>query len=117
MNQMEGVQNLRKAVYEWVTSRLYQLTLPSFKLKAEAAEPGSQKHKTLMHQGVNYLYRCRSSVSTAPLLTHTDGMVIVLANFLLETKEQGTPIDEADFTRWIFQHREIRNVLSRKTLD
>ncbi|RSH87875.1 uncharacterized protein EHS24_000393 [Apiotrichum porosum] len=90
MNQMEGVQNLRKAVYD-------------FKLKAEAAEPGSQKHKTLMHQGVNYLYRY--------------GMVIVLANFLLETKEQGTPIDEADFTRWIFQHREIRNVLSRKTLD
>lgn len=30
----------------------------SFKLKAEAAEQGSSKYKTLSHQGINYLYRC-----------------------------------------------------------
>lgn len=32
----------------------------SFKLKSEAAEQGSAKHKTLSHQGINYLYRCES---------------------------------------------------------
>lgn len=40
-----------------------------------------------------------------------------MANFLLETKEQGTPLEEADFPQWLSQHREIRTVLSRRTLD
>lgn len=43
---MEGVQNLCKAVYD-------------FKLKVEATEEGSVKHKVLMHQAINYLYRCK----------------------------------------------------------
>lgn len=89
-NLMEGVQNLRKAVYD-------------FKLKVAAAEPGSQKHTQLLHQGVNYLFRY--------------GVLIVLANFLLEAKAQGTPLEDADFPGWLAQHREISNVLSRKTLD
>lgn len=41
----------------------------------------------------------------------------MLANFLLEAKEQGVPFDEANFPEWMQQHREIRNVLSRKKLD
>lgn len=45
INAMEGVQNLRKAVYD-------------FKLKVAATDPGSAKHSQLLHQGVNYLYRC-----------------------------------------------------------
>jgi hypothetical protein len=61
VNLMEGVQNLRKAVYEWVPSAhiliVQQLTV-SFKVKVDAAEPGSSKHATLSHQAVNYLYRC-----------------------------------------------------------
>lgn len=90
VNQMEGVQNLRKAVYD-------------FKLKVMAAEPGSSKHDTLTHQAVNYLYRY--------------GVLIVLANFLLETREQGTSLEDANFGAWIHSHREIRNVLGRTTLD
>lgn len=60
VNQMEGVQNLRKAVYEYVLFRVPSIYAEpiSFKLKAEAAEKGSSKYKTLFQQGVNYLYRC-----------------------------------------------------------
>jgi len=36
--------------------------IASFKLKAEAAEKGSAKYKTLFQQAVNYLYRCESSI-------------------------------------------------------
>lgn len=46
-----------------------------------------------------------------------DGAIIVLANFLLETKEKGQSPDEVDFPEWLQQHREIRNVLNRTTLD
>lgn len=63
---MEGVQNLRKAVYEYVLSILLPVpvthTIDSFKLKAEAAEKGSAKYKTLSQQGINYLYRCESPI-------------------------------------------------------
>ncbi|CAK9780633.1 hypothetical protein CC85DRAFT_329266 [Cutaneotrichosporon oleaginosum] len=90
INAMDGVQNLRKAVYD-------------FKLKIAAAEPGTPKYNTLLHQGVNYLYRY--------------GALIVLTNFLLECKEQGVEFDQANFPEWLQKHREIRNVLSRKKLD
>lgn len=90
INQMEGVQNLRKAVYD-------------FKLQVDAAEPGSAKQRAQQYRAVNYLYRY--------------GTLIVLANFLLEAKEAGTPLDQTDFPSWMQQHREIRTVLSRKTLD
>jgi hypothetical protein len=39
-----GVQNLRKAVYD-------------FKLRAEAADIGSVKHGKIFHVACNYLYR------------------------------------------------------------
>ncbi|WVR08265.1 hypothetical protein IAU60_005312 [Kwoniella sp. DSM 27419] len=90
INVMEGVQNLRKAVYD-------------FKLQVDAAEPGSAKHKAQFTRAINYLYRY--------------GALIVLANFLLETKEQGIPLNNADFPGWFEQHREIKSVLSRKGLD
>ncbi|BEI83204.1 hypothetical protein CcaverHIS002_0310720 [Cutaneotrichosporon cavernicola] len=90
INAMDGVQNLRKAVYD-------------FKLKVAAAEPGTPKYNALLHQGVNYLYRY--------------GTLIVLSNFLLECKEQGIAFDKANFPEWLQKHREIRNVLSRKKLD
>lgn len=112
---MEGVQNLRKAVYEWVARRLLDLT-PSFKLKVDAAEPGSVKFTTLQHQAINYLYRCGWARHGEADPT-SDGTLIVLANFLLEAKDRGVPLDKADFPQWLEQHREIRNVLSRKNLD
>ncbi|WWD04103.1 hypothetical protein V865_002168 [Kwoniella europaea PYCC6329] len=90
INLMEGVQNLRKAVYD-------------FKLQVDAAEPGSAKYKSQFTRAINYLYRY--------------GALIVLANFLLETKEKGIPLKETDFPAWFDQHREIRSILSRKGLD
>jgi hypothetical protein len=50
-------------------------------------------------------------------LDSLDGTIIVLANFLLETKEQSIPLSETDFTGWMQQHREISSVLSKSTLD
>ncbi|SGZ32317.1 BQ5605_C040g11854 [Microbotryum silenes-dioicae] len=41
----EGVQNLRRAVYD-------------FKLRAEASDEGSKKHRKTFGVAVNYLYRC-----------------------------------------------------------
>lgn len=48
---------------------------------------------------------------------YLDGTLIVLANFLLETKEQGVPLSSADFPGWFQQHREISSVLNKSTLD
>jgi len=101
---MEGVQNLRKAVYD-------------FKLKVDATDAGSAKFNILMHQAINYLYRCELTKKSPCANSLSDGAIIVLANFLLETKEQGLAPDEVDFPEWLQQHREIRNVLSRKALD
>ncbi|OXH32476.1 hypothetical protein J008_03246 [Cryptococcus neoformans] len=90
INLMEGVQNLRKAVYD-------------FKLQVDAAEPGSAKHKTQTTRAINYLYRY--------------GALVVLANFLLEMKEEGIPLEKTDFPAWLDKHREIRTALSRSTLE
>ncbi|WVQ79454.1 hypothetical protein IAT38_001552 [Cryptococcus sp. DSM 104549] len=51
INVMEGVQNLRKAVYD-------------FKLQVDAAEPGSAKHKAQTTRAMNYLYRYKSDFAT-----------------------------------------------------
>nr|KIR85732.1 hypothetical protein I308_03840 [Cryptococcus tetragattii IND107] len=90
INLMEGVQNLRKAIYD-------------FKLQVDAAEPGSAKHKAQTTRAINYLYRY--------------GALVVLANFLLEMKEEGIPLEKTDFPAWLEKHREIRTVLSRSTLE
>lgn len=57
------------------------------------------------------------SVLDGTQLTTTDGTLVVLANFLLETKEKGIPMEETNFPAWMTEHREIRAILSRKTLD
>jgi hypothetical protein len=46
-----------------------------------------------------------------------DATMVILANFLLETKEQGIPLLQADFPAWMQQHREISSVLGKSTLD
>jgi hypothetical protein len=46
-----------------------------------------------------------------------DGTLIVLANFLLENRHGGIPLDDTDFPAWMQKHREIRSVLSRRELD
>ncbi|ODO07006.1 hypothetical protein I350_04372 [Cryptococcus amylolentus CBS 6273] len=87
---MQGVQNLRKAIYD-------------FKLQVDAAEPGSAKYKAQLTRTINYLYRY--------------GALIVLANFLLEMKAEGIPLEKSDFSTWLQKHREIRTILNRSTLD
>ncbi|KAJ3797672.1 inositol hexakisphosphate-domain-containing protein [Lentinula aff. detonsa] len=85
---MQDVQNLRKAVYD-------------FKIKVEACEPGTKKEKQMRNVAVNYLYRY--------------GTVIVFANYLIEMRQRLGP--ETTFTHWLEEHREIRKILERRTLD
>ena len=62
IDQMQDVQNLRKAIYEYVlpapsTALRHMLTpgLISYKLKVQASGKGSAKERKLMDIGVNYL--------------------------------------------------------------
>ncbi|KAH9856633.1 inositol hexakisphosphate-domain-containing protein [Lenzites betulinus] len=88
IDQMQDVQNLRKAIYD-------------YKLKVEACEKGSAKHRKLMDIGVNYLYRY--------------GTLIVFANYLIEMREGKS--DEASFPAWLQERREITMLLGRRSLD
>ncbi|KAI0067260.1 hypothetical protein BV25DRAFT_1819577 [Artomyces pyxidatus] len=85
---MQDVQNLRKAIYD-------------NKLKAEACEKGSSKHRKLFNLAVNYLYRY--------------GALIVFANYLIETR-RGEAMDTT-FPEWLSQRREITKLLGRRSLD
>ncbi|KAH7913592.1 inositol hexakisphosphate-domain-containing protein [Hygrophoropsis aurantiaca] len=85
---MQDVQNLRKAIYD-------------YKLKVEATEKGSTKHRKLMGIAVNYLYRY--------------GTLIVFANYLIEIREQVG--EETSFSAWLTEHREIAKLLGRRSLD
>ncbi|KIM67616.1 hypothetical protein SCLCIDRAFT_1210267 [Scleroderma citrinum Foug A] len=86
---MQDVQNLRKAIYD-------------YKLKVEACERGSAKHRKLMNVAVNYLYRY--------------GTLIVFTNYLLEVRELSAE-QEKPFSTWLREHREIEKLLGRKSLD
>lgn len=64
IDQMQDVQNLRKAIYECVSRSLHTpletdvlmvVRLCSYKLKVDACEKGSAKQRKLMDIGVNYL--------------------------------------------------------------
>ncbi|KAI0052293.1 hypothetical protein FA95DRAFT_1553613 [Auriscalpium vulgare] len=88
IDQMQDVQNLRKAIYD-------------NKLKVEACEKGSAKHRKLFSLAANYLYRY--------------GALIVFANFLIETR-RGEAKDIM-FPEWLAAHREIAKLLGRRSLD
>lgn len=95
IDNMEAVQNLRRAVYD-------------FKLRAEAAPLGSKKHRKIFEVALNYLYRLAT--------------LYIFSNYLLEKKvalERGVPegAGEWRFQDWIERRREITHVLSRRTLD
>ncbi|KAK0469504.1 inositol hexakisphosphate-domain-containing protein [Desarmillaria tabescens] len=87
IDQMQDVQNLRKTIYD-------------YKLKVDACEKGSLKERKLRNVTVNYLYRY--------------GMLIVFANYLIEVRESKV---EIIFAEWLSGHREITNLLSRRSLD
>lgn len=76
IDQMQDVQNLRKAIYECVPlcrvlMRQGRLILTpmlgehSYKLKVSACEKGSAKQRKLMGIGVNYLYEALSDSGVA----------------------------------------------------
>ncbi|KAI0749707.1 inositol hexakisphosphate-domain-containing protein [Daedaleopsis nitida] len=88
IDQMQDVQNLRKAIYD-------------YKLKVSACEKGSAKQRKLMDLGVNYLYRY--------------GTLIVFANYLIEMREAKT--EEVSFPEWLQTRREITMLLGRGSLD
>ncbi|KAK4050677.1 hypothetical protein OIV83_003403 [Microbotryomycetes sp. JL201] len=121
IDNCEGVQNLRKAIYD-------------FKLRAEAADDQSVKHKKIFHVACNYLYRYAS--------------LIVFANYLLEKSaasaksqfsDKLSDISDTDeeestdeprlrarpnatdvskpFKDWLQDRREISHILSRRTLE
>ncbi|VDC06830.1 unnamed protein product [Peniophora sp. CBMAI 1063] len=84
---MQDVQNLRKAIYD-------------NKLKVEACEKGTNKYRKLFNLAINYLYRY--------------AMLIVFANYLIERREDG---NESSFPSWLAEHREIKKILDRRSLD
>ncbi|KAI0768012.1 inositol hexakisphosphate-domain-containing protein [Trametes elegans] len=88
IDQMQDVQNLRKAIYD-------------YKLKVDACEKGSAKQRKLMNIGVNYLYRY--------------GTLIVFANYLIEMREGKS--EEVSFPAWLQERREITMLLGRRSLD
>ncbi|PCH42051.1 hypothetical protein WOLCODRAFT_119866, partial [Wolfiporia cocos MD-104 SS10] len=87
---MQDVQNLRKAIYD-------------YKLKVNACEKGSTKHRKLMDIGVNYLYRY--------------GTLIVFANYLIEEREARGNGSSVTFPEWLKERREITTLLGRRSLD
>ncbi|EIM91392.1 uncharacterized protein STEHIDRAFT_153038 [Stereum hirsutum FP-91666 SS1] len=88
IDQMQDVQNLRKAIYD-------------NKLKVEACEKGSSKHRKLFTLAVNYLYRYAT--------------LIVFANYLLDKREHRE--GDVSFPEWLSEHREITKLLGRQSLD
>lgn len=136
IDQMDGVQNLRKAVFElsarlgrliWIArcadTEVYFSAAISYKIKVDACEPGSAKQKKLLDLGVNYL--CVMSFEAGAktcdgrdlisFFRFRYGTLIVLANYLIERREGETKED--DFAVWLTAHREITTLLGRRNLD
>lgn len=101
VSTMEGVQNLRRAVYD-------------FKLRVEAADVGSTKQAKLFDQAMNYLFRYAT--------------LILFANYCLEKASMHFDDEDEDdgqlrppplppFKKWLSDRREIKHILSRRTLD
>ncbi|KAF5341719.1 hypothetical protein D9611_001925 [Ephemerocybe angulata] len=89
---MQDVQNLRKAIYP-------------YKLKLDSLDKNTAKYRQMSNLAVNYLYRY--------------GTLIVFANYLIESREQGSnkPEPFPSFPDWLHERREITKLLSRRTLD
>jgi hypothetical protein len=120
---MQDVQNLRKAVYEYVTVAnrgcfsLNVLTYNSYKLKVDACEKGSVKELKLKNIAVNYLFVALlppSDLCMTLLTRYRYGTLIVFANYLIEIREEGVKVT---FPEWLQTHREITKLLERRSLD
>ncbi|KAF8917222.1 inositol hexakisphosphate-domain-containing protein [Mucidula mucida] len=69
-----------------------------YKLKVDACEKGTAKEIKLRNLAVNYLYVFRY------------GTLIVFANYLIDKTDE-------TFSQWLTEHREIMNILRRRSLD
>ena len=91
----------------------------SNKLKVEACEKGSAKHRKLFNLAVNYLYVCvhPSDLFSAhkKCCRYRYGTLIVFANYLIETREEKSI--SVTFPEWLSEHREITKMLGRRSLD
>jgi len=93
-----------------------------YKLKVDACEKNSAKYRQLSNLAINYL---SVSPQSRPLaFTDTNlrryryGALIVFANYLIESRERGSPEKPfPSFPDWLKEHREITKLLSRRTLD
>ncbi|KAF8525934.1 inositol hexakisphosphate-domain-containing protein [Hysterangium stoloniferum] len=92
IDRMQDVQNLRVAIYD-------------YKLKVDASIPETPKYIKLQNIALNYLYRYAT--------------LIVFANYLVELKQQDQKVnlDSQAFPNWLAEHREISQLLSRRSLD
>lgn len=100
IDAMDSVQNLRKAVYD-------------FKLRAEAAEPGSEKQRKIFIAATNYLYRY--------------GSLIAFSNWLLERQLESSHDNKDEgslaykrmetFPEWLNEHRDVMHILQKRSLE
>jgi hypothetical protein len=44
-------------------------------------------------------------------------MLIAFANYLIEMRESSTDSEDVTFEEWMKKHREITNLLQRRSLD
>ena len=120
---MQDVQNLRKAIYEYLSSDLVDFDLHctsifSYKLKVEACEKGSLKQQKLKNIAINYLFVTLNYLYEpwlSCIARYRYGTLIVLANYLIETR--GSAEEVITFPTWLHEHREIEKLLGRRLLD
>ncbi|KIY62129.1 hypothetical protein CYLTODRAFT_494858 [Cylindrobasidium torrendii FP15055 ss-10] len=90
IDQMQDVQNLRKAIYD-------------YKLKVDALPRGTPKERKLRESTINYLFRYAT--------------LIVFSNYLIEVQKADDVGKGVTFPQWLTQHREITKLLERRSLD
>lgn len=100
MSKLTLVLSCSPGCTDWTAPALH---IHSYKLKVDSQPDGPQRSSTL-RLGLNYVYRY--------------AMLIVLAEYLLECKEQEVEPDRMiKFKDWLEEKREVGKILSRKTLD
>lgn len=90
IDTVDSVQNLRRAIFD-------------YKVKLNAVDQSSSKYQSLLSIACSYLYRY--------------GTLIALTNYLMERKAFRPVGQDQSFPVWLREHREITNLLGRRTLE
>ena len=134
IDQMQDVQNLRKAIYEYVSfhalMRYHRVLLKAgtwhVQLQAEGASMRQGKREATQADGrwcellvsvtcvINWMI-AKVSGRLRCLDRYRYGTLIVFANYLIEMREGAT--EEVSFPAWLEERREITMLLGRKSLD